>query len=118
MGARNAANEGLGATISPLEPNTWAMVSVEYEDVNEGGCQIPRLLVQLPSSFDGIDTTRPDTRFDVTWWEPKPPNGTYDKEWRKWMDGRQQHVSSITRDMVALTNVKFTRIEELTGGFR
>lgn len=116
--ARNVANEGLGAALLPLEPNTWAMVAVEYADENEGGCQIPRVLVQLPSSFDGIDTTRPDAQFDVKWWEPKPPRGTYDREWRKWMNGQRQHVSSITRGMVALTNVKFTRLEELSGGYR
>ena len=115
--ARNAANEGLGAALGALQTSSWAMVAVEYER-DAGGTQIPRILVQLPDDFGGVDTTQPDAKFDVKWWEPKPPDGKYDGSWRKWMNGRQQYVSQVSRNMVTLTNVKFTREAELSGGFR
>ena len=115
--ARNTANEGLGAALGALKTGSWAMVAVEYA-ADAGGCQIPRILVQLPDDFGGVDTTRPDAKFDVKWWEPKPPDGKYDGSWRKWNNGRAQYVSQVSRDMVTLTNVKFTRDAELQGGFR
>lgn len=98
-----------------LEPGTFAMVAMEYD--NAGGCQIPRMLVQLPAAFE-VDTTNADAQFDVKWWEPQP-GGKYDGPWRKWMQSaRRQHVSSIKRSMITHVNVKFTRTAELVGGIR
>lgn len=119
--ARRMADEGSEAVLAELQPGSFAMVSAQYDDdaADAGGCRIPRLLVQLPDAFpDGLDTRRRDAKLSVRWWEPKPPNGKYTKEWRKWMDGRRQYVSEITRDMITLVNVGFTRQAPLSGGFR
>ena len=118
---RRLADEGSEAVLSELQPGSFAMVSAKYDDdaADDGGCRIPRLLVQLSDAFpDGLDTRRHDAKLTVRWWEPKPPNGKYTKEWRKWMNGRAQHVSEITRDMITVVNVGFTRQQPLVGGFR
>ena len=116
--ARAAADEGLSERLCVLEPDTWAMVVVEYDDDGGDGCRIPRILVQLPSDFGGTDTTRPDAQISVRWWEPKPPDGKYDKEWRVWKQRGRQIVSEVKRSTISLVNVKFTRAEPLAGGFR
>ena len=100
-----------------LRPDSFLMVN--FEATNTEGCQIPLMLVQCPSSFGDIDTTKADAAFEVLWWMPKPSAGRYDGEWQRWKDSRhQQYKSTIERSMVQVVNVGFTRAVELHGGYR
>ena len=92
---------------------------MDYSNSPPGGCRIPAVLVQLADSFGDVDTTQPDAKVKVHWWEPKPPNGRYDGDWRKWTNSRRsQCVSEIERDEVVMVDVQFTRSAELAGGYR
>lgn len=103
------------STMLPLTANGFGLVKMDYE--NDGGCQIPALLVQFPESFDG-DTTKGETKVNVRWWEPQP-SGTWDGEWRQWKDGRRRQLQSeIERREVIMLNVQFTRTEPLANGTR
>ena len=51
-----------------LEPGGWGLVRMNYLPPVPGqrdGCRIPWLLVQFPSSFEGIDTTKEDANLAV-----------------------------------------------------
>jgi hypothetical protein len=53
-----------------LEPGGWGLVRMNYLPPVPGqrdGCRIPWLLVQFPSSFEGVDTTKEDAKFAVEW---------------------------------------------------
>ena len=64
------------------------------------------------------DTTKPDTKTRVKWWEPQP-SGKYDGDWRVWRGARrQQEESDIQRCDVAMVNVQFTRQQPLANGCR
>ena len=108
-----------------LERGTFVLVKMEYTD--EGGCQIPLLLAELPDPLAPGDTTHADYECLVKWWEPEPQprhaqKGTYDAKWRKWKARRGRNMvhaeSEVKRDRMALLGVRFTREAELAGGFR
>lgn len=104
-----------------LTPDGFVFVKMNYTTpVDAGGCRIPACLVQLPSSFGELDTRDPKTVLSVKWWEPKPPDGKYDGEWRKWTNGgrRQQYVTEVTREEICMIDVQFTRRGPLANGNR
>ena len=112
-------------TMMRLERGTFVLVKMEYTD--EGGCQIPLLLAELPDPLAPGDTTHADYECLVKWWEPEPQprhaqKGTYDAKWRKWKERRGRNMvhaeSEVKRDRMALLGVRFTREAELAGGFR
>ena len=101
------------------------MVKMEYTE--EGGCQIPLLLAELPDPLASGDTTRADYECLVKWWEPEPQprhaqNGTYDAKWRKWKERSGRNMvhaeSEVKRERMALLSVRFTGEAELAVGFR
>ena len=112
-------------TMMRLERGTFVLVKMEYTD--EGGCQIPLLLAELPDPLAPGDTTHADYECLVKWWEPEPQprhaqKGTYDAKWRKWKERRGRNMvhaeSEVKRDRMALLGVRFTREAMLAGGFR
>ena len=119
--ARARATDNEERQLLRVEPSSWGFIKVEYTDEPaNGGCRIPAILVQFAESFGaGVDTTQPLAKLTVKWWEPKPPHGRYDGDWRKWTgERRRQHESQIERREVAMLNVQFTRAEPLVGGVR
>ena len=68
--ARAAQPDGTQATREPLVPSDWAFTRMNYLPPAPGetrGCEIPWILVQLPVSFDGVDTTAEDAKIRVKW---------------------------------------------------
>ena len=118
-------NERAGARRDALEPAAWCFVRMTYEPTPEGvepGCQIPWILVRLPATLEGVDTTDENTQIDVQvgrrvrvcvvlvcslscscaqWWEPK--DRRYDGDWTLWA-----HTGPVLRGTIELTNVKMT----------
>ena len=97
------------------------MILMKYD--NAGGCQIPLILAELPSELPAGNSADATFKVKVKWWEPKPnaahaQNGTYTGNWRKWIEGRSQAESEISRSEIAVVGAKFTRVAELAGGFR
>lgn len=116
--ARNTYNAEHGMAV--LTANSFALVLMDYIDEpgDADGCHIPAVLVQFGESFD-VDTTKPDAMVMCKWWEPKPPGGTYDGDWRKWTTNRRiQYETEIRRDSIVMVDVQFTRKEPLAGGVR
>ena len=114
---------GDDVTFLELEAGSFALAQMKYDDPGAGGCQIPLILVELPSVLPAGDSSQASFKVEVKWWEPKPSaahsqKGTYYGSWRKWMEGRSPASSEIGRNEIAVVCVKFTRILELAGGFR
>jgi hypothetical protein len=125
LAAENAVNRAARdeVTFLELEAGSFALVQMKYDDPDAGGCQIPLILVELPSVLPAGDSSQASFKVEVKWWEPKPnaahpQKGTYCGSWRKWMEGRSQASSEIGRDEIAVVGVKFTRVLELAGGLR
>ena len=123
LAALNAANQAAGdeATFLPLEGGSFVMILMKYDDA--GGCQIPLIVAELPSELPAGNSAHATSKVKVKWWEPKPnaahaQKGTYTGNWRKWMEGRSQAESEISRSEIAVVGAKFTRAAELAGGFR
>lgn len=94
-----------------LEPDDWVFVRMSYTPLRQGergGCRIPWILVQLPSSFGGVDTTKADTLIEVKWWEPKEKK--YTGDWQPWSeDGDGEPTKSeIERGSIEFVEVQFT----------
>lgn len=115
------------ATMMRLEPGTFVLVKMEYEDA--GGCQIPLILAELPDPLPRGESNAAEFKVKVKWWEPEPQprhpqKGTFDAKWRRWKEraasgrGQVHAESEVTRDRMALVGVRFTREAELAGGSR
>lgn len=106
----------------PLTPGTFCFV--KFEAINEDGFQIPWLIVELPNTFDGADTTDADLSLKVKWWESS--NGKYSGNWKKWCDddgeqydGATDRDSCVDRGMIEMIDVKFTMDRpNVQGGFK
>ena len=125
----NAANAAASeeSVLMRLEPGTFVLVKMEYDD--EGGCQIPYILAELPDPLPPGESNAAEFKAKVKWWEPEPQprhpqKGTFDAKWRRWKEraasgrGQVHAESEVTRDRMALIGVRFTREAELAGGFR
>ena len=110
-------------TMDALVPSDFVMAKMSDD---QSASRIPWLVVQLPASFGGRDTTDPELSLKVKWWIFG--NGKYSGDVIPWTDenGAQYDgavhgdVSCIDRGAIELTGVKFTQAEpnERTGGYK
>ena len=123
----------------PLTPGDFVFALANW--TNEGGFQIPMILLEMPDDFEGKDTTDPDLVIKPKWycehahvfycshvlpllscvlshrWHSH--NGKYSGKYEKWCDeSGLQYVGSeddpstcITRGAIAIVHVTFTQKE-------
>lgn len=94
-----------------LVPDDWVFVKMSYLPLRpgeKGGCRIPWILAQLPSSFGGVDTTKDDAKIKVKWWEPRDKK--YTGDWQPWSDAGDgvPAESEIERGSIEFVEVTFT----------
>ena len=72
----------------------------------------------LPEFARAHTRSLPFACVQVLWWEPM--YGKYGKTWRKWCDDttKVQHKSTIKRNIIYYTNVKWTQPAPLKHGYR